>query len=140
MSALHRFTDLFTKLDQENLNLLDEIYDPDIIFSDPAHTIHGLVELRNYFQALYINTTIRFEFSHQHEIGNQAYLQWVMHFSNPRLNRGAEVTVEGMSFLEFGSSGKVRGHRDYFDLGAMVYEQLPLLGGIIRSVKKRIGT
>jgi hypothetical protein len=30
-------------------------------------------------------------------------------------------------------------HRDYFDLGAMLYEQLPLLGAVVRTLKGRLG-
>ena len=36
-------------------------------------------------------------------------------------------------------NGKIYYHRDYFDMGAMVYEQLPLLGRIVRKIKQRLG-
>ena len=41
--------------------------------------------------------------------------------------------------IEFDEAGKVCQHRDYFDLGAMLYEQLPLLGPVVRTIKMRLG-
>jgi len=29
-------------------------------------------------------------------------------------------------------------HRDYFDLGALIYERVPVLGGLIRGIKGRM--
>ncbi|HDY7901818.1 TPA: nuclear transport factor 2 family protein, partial [Vibrio vulnificus] len=52
--------------------------------------------------------------------------------------KGACVEVKGVSHLKF-EAGKVIYHRDYFDLGEMLYENLPLLGGIIRAIKQRLG-
>lgn len=49
------------------------------------------------------------------------------------------MTVEGATRLEFDETGKVCLHRDYFDLGAMLYEQLPLLGAVVRTIKGRLG-
>ena len=50
------------------------------------------------------------------------------------------VRVEGATRLQFDAWGKVCLHRDYFDLGAMLYEQLPLLGPVVRVIKGRLGT
>jgi hypothetical protein len=36
-------------------------------------------------------------------------------------------------------NGKIYYHRDYFDMGAMLYEHLPLLGRIIQRLKHRLG-
>jgi len=29
-------------------------------------------------------------------------------------------------------------HRDYFDMGAFVYENIPVLGSVVRYTKKRL--
>ncbi|WHI49643.1 hypothetical protein P3339_14310 [Microbulbifer sp. MLAF003] len=36
-------------------------------------------------------------------------------------------------------SDKVFYHEDFYDMGAMVYEQVPLLGSLIRKIKSRLG-
>lgn len=138
---MKHFLDTFQKLDAGNLDLLTEIYAADIRFIDPAHEIRGLDRLTDYFAALYKNVTaIRFDFHHALSSGNEAWVQWEMAFSHPRIKRGKTVTVSGASHLEFDAAGKVFLHRDYFDLGAMLYEHLPLLGGVITALKRRLGS
>ena len=45
--------------------------------------------------------------------------------------------VPGVSLLRLDK--KIIEHHDYYDLGAMVYEHIPLFGGVVKGVKKRIG-
>jgi hypothetical protein len=40
--------------------------------------------------------------------------------------------------LEFNAQGLVALHRDYWDAAEELYEQLPLLGTVLRGVKKRL--
>jgi hypothetical protein len=44
----------------------------------------------------------------------------------------------GISHVRFSSDGKVIFHQDYFDAAAFLYEKIPVLGGEIRFIKKRI--
>jgi len=141
MDTLNTFLTIFNQLDKTSLNRLDTIYHPDICFTDPAHTLEGLPALKDYFAALYENVrSIRFIFDARMMTGNQAFVTWTMALSHPRLAGGRTVSVDGCSHLTFGSDGRVTVHRDYFDLGAMVYEHLPVVGGLIRTVKKRLGS
>lgn len=59
-----------------------------------------------------------------------------MHFRHPRLRGGAPISVDGCSHLLWWD--KVYQHRDYFDAGAMLYEHLPLMGGVIAWLKRRL--
>ena len=59
-----------------------------------------------------------------------------MHFRHPRLRGGAPISVDGCSHLLW--RDKVYQHRDYFDAGAMLYEHLPLMGGVIAWLKRRL--
>lgn len=136
--ALERFLDTYQRLNRDNLELLEEIYSTDVRFSDPAHSLAGLAALRGYFVELYAHVEhISFDFAEPHASGDQVYVQWVMRLRHPRLNRGAEVAVPGISCLHFAADGRVDEHRDYFDLGVLLYEQLPLLGPLVRAVKRR---
>lgn len=136
--GLERFLATYQKLDRDNLDLLAGIYTETVHFSDPAHRLTGLPALRSYFAELYAGVEkIRFIFDQQHRDGNQVFVQWRMRLRHPRLNRGAEIEVPGISCLHFAADGRVDNHRDYFDLGALLYEQLPLLGAVVRTVKRR---
>ncbi|MEZ6960827.1 MULTISPECIES: nuclear transport factor 2 family protein [unclassified Aeromonas] len=134
------FVALYQQLDRQQLHRLSEVYADEVIFIDPAHRIEGLAALSDYFAALYQRLAYcRFVITSQQQQGRQAWLGWTMTFSHPRLRGGKPVTVEGATRLEFDEEGKVCLHRDYFDLGAMLYEQLPLLGSLVRTIKGRLG-
>lgn len=138
--SLARFIGLYQQLNRDELHRLPEVYANEVVFTDPAHRIEGLAALTDYFAALYQRLAYcRFVITSQLQQGRQAWLGWTMTFSHPRLRGGAPVTVEGVTRLEFDETGKVCLHRDYFDLGAMLYEQLPLLGSVVRTIKGRLG-
>ncbi|WP_439833614.1 nuclear transport factor 2 family protein [Aeromonas enteropelogenes] len=137
---LARFVALYQQLDRQQLHRLSEVYADEVIFIDPAHRIEGLAALSDYFAALYQRLAYcRFVITSQQQQGRQAWLGWTMTFSHPRLRGGKPVTMEGATRLELDEEGKVCLHRDYFDLGAMLYEQLPLLGSLVRTIKGRLG-
>lgn len=138
---LARFIALYQQLDRQQLHRLPEVYAQGVVFIDPAHRIEGLAPLTDYFAALYQRLAYcRFEVTGQQQQGQGAWLGWTMTFSHPRLRGGEPIRVEGATHLEFDQEGKVCLHRDYFDLGAMLYEQLPLLGPLVRTIKGRLGS
>ncbi len=140
MSACDNFLAVYQQLDGNNLKRLASIYAEDILFVDPAHRIEGLEQLTAYFAHLYANISeISFDFSPPKEAGTATLVEWTMNFAHPRLNSGKNISVDGISVLHFNPAGLVCYHRDYFDLGAMLYEQLPLLGRVIRKIKERMG-
>jgi hypothetical protein len=46
--------------------------------------------------------------------------------------------VPGGTLIKIDKFEKIIFHRDYFDAGAMLYEQIPLLGRVIKWVKQKI--
>jgi hypothetical protein len=138
---MKEFLDVYRNLNGENLDRLQEIYTQEIRFIDPAHEISGLKALTDYFARLYENIEPpRFRFVHHLKNETEGYVQWEMEFSHAKLAGGRTIAVPGASFLRFDGNGKVFFHRDYFDLGAMLYEQLPVLGGVVKSIKRRLGS
>lgn len=137
---MEKFLAMYNSLNGENLHLLKDLYRADIRFIDPAHEIYGLDNLTDYFFALYENLySIDFTFHDVVKMDNLAYLQWDMTFSHKKFSGGRPIVVSGTTFLQFDNEQMVYYHRDYFDLGAMLYEQLPLLGRLIKAIKGRLG-
>ncbi len=60
-----------------------------------------------------------------------------MTYSHPKLRAGEKIQVMGNSLLRF-DQNRVYFHRDYVDMGAMLYEHVPLLGAAIRYLKRRM--
>lgn len=138
MSVIDRLQNVFNQLNANNLHLLKEIYADNASFEDPAHRIYGINNLTNYFSNLYSNIgSCKFIFNSTTVADKTAFLEWNMHLTHPKLNKGKVVIVSGISKIIFDE--KIVYHRDYFDLGEMLYEQLPYLGAIIKQIKKRLG-
>ena len=134
---LIKFVDIYQRLSVDNLHLLAELYHQNITFIDPMHKLTGFEQLAHYFDGLYQQLSYC-EFSIEQVIAeeNEAAIYWNMSYQHPRLNAGNVVHVQGSSHIR-GDGDKVIFHRDYIDLGAMLYEQVPLLGRIIRFLKKK---
>lgn len=130
---------IYQQLDKHNLVLLEQVYHQNVVFEDAAHRMEGWPELERYFQSLYSNVQrCEFDIQHAQQSGDMGFLTWVMTLEHPKLSKGKPVAVNGVSHLKF-ADGKVIYHRDYFDLGEMLYENLPILGSVIKSIKQRLG-
>jgi len=137
---MDEFLTVYRNLRRENIERIRDIYTADIQFIDPAHEIHGIDALLNYFERLYTNVGhVAFEFHHPVTDGSDGYVQWNMQFSHPRLKRGREILVPGSSFLRFARDGRAYFHRDYFDIGALLYEHLPVVGSAVSFIKRGLG-
>lgn len=132
--------EFFSQLSSKTMHLVEEFYDEKIVFKDPLGEIKGLSELKTYYSNLYKGAeSVRFDFDRQLNSGNEEVLFWSMTLKSKSLNAGKEYTVTGNSHMIFStSSQKCVYHRDYFDMGAFVYERLPLLKNIIGLVKNRM--
>ncbi|GEA49927.1 MULTISPECIES: nuclear transport factor 2 family protein [Vibrio] len=131
--------DVYQSLSKDTLHSLTRIYHQDVIFEDSAHKLNGWAELSSYFDNLYQNVIdCRFDILSKHQAGDAGFIIWTMRLRHPKLKGGSEVAVQGISHLEF-RDGKVIHHRDYFDMGEMLYENLPVLGSVIKTIKKRLG-
>ncbi|MDN6296875.1 MAG: nuclear transport factor 2 family protein [Halomonas sp.] len=137
-AALEAFCAFFSKLDKYCTNSLYDVYTQDVVFIDPLHRIEGARALEAYFAGMYENVShCHFDYHGKHRDGDTAFVTWTMHFAHPKLNSGRDISVDGCTRLQFSADGRVARHRDYFDAGAMLYEQVPLLGRVIRGLKRR---
>ncbi|TGG95540.1 nuclear transport factor 2 family protein [Natronospirillum operosum] len=119
--------------------ILRRLYTEDAEFIDPFHHIRGRPALETYFAHLYRNVkSIDFHYGHSVEQDEHIMMEWTMTVRHPRLRGGEPVTVDGCTCFEI-RDGQVARHRDYFDGGQMLYENLPLIGRIINAIKKRMG-
>jgi len=137
---LSEIESLFNNFNRDTMHLADDFYDPNVVFRDPLVELKGREALKGYYMDMYRNvTSIRFDFSGGIEKGEEVVVFWTMELRAKGLKGGEPVLLDGASHIKYGGeSGKVIYHRDYFDLGAFVYENIPVLGSIIRYTKKRL--
>ncbi len=134
-----RIESAFNELSKDTVDELDTFYAQEVVFEDPLGRIQGLDDLKRYYAKLYENvTSIAFEFQAHVSEGDTHVAVWVMRLQTEGLNDGEEITVEGNSVLRFNDNGKVVYHRDYFDMGEMVYQHLPIIKFFINRINKRL--
>ncbi len=134
---LQGFIDAYSELGTDNLELLEGIYHPQLVFIDPLHQLEGVDNLIQSFKASYTNIShCNFTIDNVIESGDQAAVYWHMDFSHNKLNGGKVIQVSGHSHLKQ-RDGLVVFHRDYLDVGAMLYEHIPLLGAIVKRIKSK---
>lgn len=140
-AVIERLKDLFRDSSSFSTELLRDVYADDVLFVDPVHRVDGLPALQRYFERVYQNVNqCHFEFTGELQGKNEAVLRWIMHVSHPRLRKGRTLSVRGTSWLQASSSdaGKIGYHEDYYDMGALVYEQIPVLRQLIVHIKGKL--
>ncbi|MCK7597027.1 nuclear transport factor 2 family protein [Microbulbifer sp. CAU 1566] len=117
---------------------ITSVYAPQVRFKDPVHEVHGLAAMQAYFAQVSQNLEeCRFHFDTVLTEDNKACLWWHMVFRHPRLRGGKQLTLRGSSLLHMDlKTDRIIFHEDCYDLGAMIYEQVPLLGSVIRHIKR----
>ncbi len=131
---------LFNNFNRDTLHLADDFYDPAVVFRDPVVELRGRDALKAYYAHMYENViSIHFDFSGGIEKDEEVVAFWTMELRAKGLKGGQPVVLDGASHIKFGGdSGMAIYHRDYFDMGAFVYENIPVLGTIVRYTKKRL--
>jgi limonene-1,2-epoxide hydrolase len=125
----------FEKLNKDTMHLIPEFYDANVEFHDPVGMIKGSSKITSYYSSMYKNVkSIKFDFHEFIENGDMVVGVWKMTLVTEKLNGGEPIVVDGNSVIKF-KNGKAIYHRDYFDMGAFAYENIPVLGFIVKKVK-----
>ncbi|MCO4845111.1 MAG: nuclear transport factor 2 family protein [Sulfurovum sp.] len=131
-------THFFETLHKEvSIESFSTIYDDAVVFKDPFNEVSGVKAVHGIFEHMY-NTLDRPRFIIKEYIDNQnvAYVKWDFIFSFKGEKK--ETGFEGVSRLEMNEEGKVISHVDFWDASEHIYEKMPLLGSVLRFVKKKI--
>ena len=141
-----RFTDprvarivaLFEQLTPADIERLGEFYAPLATFKDPFNEVQGLPAIQGVFRHMYVSLhEPRFVVRDVIVQGDQCFLSWDFLFRFKRYNTSELQTVRGGSQLALDAIGLITLHRDYWDAAEELYEKLPLIGGLMRWLKKR---
>lgn len=129
--------DFYAGFSSSTIALAENIYTQDVEFRDPVHTLHGVLALKGYFRRMAVSLQ-HYQIHYLDELvgDNSAYLSWEMEFCHKKINGGKPVRVRGMSQIKF--AGKIYFHEDSYDLGVLLYEHVPVLGGLIRGLKRKL--
>jgi len=106
-------------------------------FEDPFQKVEGLNAIHKVFVNMY-ETLHNPHFVVDEIVCSEdvAYLKW--HFFYAYSEGREEEHFVGVSRVTFSKSAKVLSHVDYWDAAQHVYEKIPLLGSLIRFIKRKI--
>ena len=126
----------FESISQENTVDLKQIYTDDVFFKDPFNEVNGIQHVITIFDHMFHQLDQpRFVVTTHVIQGDQAFLTWDFLFKMKRFNRN-EQCIRGASHIRFAADGRVSFHRDYWDVAEELYEKLPLIGSVMRGLKK----
>lgn len=136
---LARYCALFAGLRPEDLVRLPDYFAADVRFKDPFNDVRGVAGVQAVFAHMFAETEgPRFEILDQAVSGATGFVRWRFRFA-PRGRPGAEREIEGVSRVLFAPDGRVVEHVDYWDPVEGLYDGLPVLGPILRLLRRRLG-
>jgi len=135
-AALERYAATWASLTPDDATPLRPVLAQSVRFIDPFNDITGrdavlasLAESYRRFQT--VSVTV-----HDQAIGTAAaYLRWTYAFNT---RKGRRFAIEGMSEIRFDGEGRALLHHDHWDAAGQVYEKVPLLGGVLRLIRRRV--
>lgn len=142
MTFEERFRQLYADLAKISINDLSLVYHQDIEFVDPVTTHRGIGAVKGYFANLLESVdSCQFDIHsllYTEKCGPGGYthvVEWTMLLQLK--NKPNTISVDGVSMLKV-RDDKIHYHRDYYDLGEMVYEHVPVLRSVIGFIKKKL--
>ena len=127
----------FERLSPQDLPRLAEIYTPGARFKDPFNEVQGVAAITRIFEHMFVSLEDpRFVIRDRVVQGDQCFLSWDFNFRMKRFSRDEQV-IRGGSHLRLAADGRITEHRDYWDAAEELYEKLPVVGALMRWLKRR---
>ncbi len=118
-----------------SLDRLSDYVAPDVRFADPFNDVRGIDGMTRVFRHMFDNLgEVRFAVRHCVSDGRTCLMAWRF---ESRL-RGEPWAFDGVSVVRFDDGGKVIEHIDHWDAARDFYERLPLVGGLLRALRRRV--
>jgi hypothetical protein len=121
-----------------DLTRLGDFYTPDAYFKDPFNEVRGVAAIQGIFRHMFdALDTPRFVITSRVVDGDQCFLVWEFRFAFKSLSQGRAAGGPRRLASDTGPDGRIQSHRDYWDAAEELYEKLPLVGGLMRWLKRR---
>jgi ketosteroid isomerase-like protein len=128
----------FETLTPTSVGQIKDLYAPTARFKDPFNDVKGIADIERIFQHMYVALEQpRFVIVEEIVDGQQAFLTWEFRFKFKRFDTQTEQVILGTTHLVLDDQGQISLHRDYWDAAEELYEKLPVVGALMRWLKRR---
>lgn len=139
--AALRVTRFFETFGPNDLGHIKDYYCKDALFKDPFNEVQGVDAIAKIFSHMFdaLNQP-RFVITQKVQQGAHCFVTWDFLFAMRQYQSDTTQTIKGASHLVFQLEEgvwRIAVHRDYWDAAEELYEKLPLVGALMRWLKKR---
>ena len=135
--AVERYGRFWSELRPANTKDLLALARPDLLFKDPFNELHGAGGVVALLDHMFANATeVRFDVLRHAWAGDTAFYRW--NFACRLRRRALALELVGVSEVRFDDAGLAAIHIDHWDAGAQVYQRIPVLGLLLRTVRRRL--
>jgi len=125
----------FETLTPSSLSQIERIYAADATFCDPFNELKGIGKVMAVYDHMFLNLNEpRFVIHQTISQDRHAVMMWTFNF----VWRNRAQKIVGCTHFEIDQSGLITMHRDYWDAAQELYEKIPLLGFLMRWLRRRL--
>jgi hypothetical protein len=139
--AVARFTAFFEQMHEPGLEeRVAALYAPEAYFSDTLYQTDDRDRLTKHFLRLQASgATLTVTVDDSVTSQQNLYLRWRMAFDFNVAGSERHSNTIGMTLLRFDEAGQVVLHQDFWDSTEGFYRHVPVLGGVLDTVGRRMG-
>lgn len=150
-AALQRIVTLFNHLQPADVSRLAAFYTRDAHFKDPFNEVQGVPAIAHIFQHMFdtlheprfVVTQVVSQGSASRNTDVHAFVTWNFLFALKNTAGNTPITVRGATHFVLRQEDnvwRIAVHRDYWDAAEELYEKLPVLGSLMRWLKRRVNS
>jgi steroid Delta-isomerase len=125
----------FETLTPATLPALVALYAADARFVDPFNDVRGAAKVQAIFEHMFVQLDApQFVVTRTIEEAGHIFMRWDFRF----IARGKAQHIHGATHFELNPAGLISLHRDYWDAAQELYEKLPVLGTVLRWVRRKL--
>jgi len=136
--ALARLVGFFETISLADVGRIGAFYTDDADFKDPFNQVRGIPAITAIFSHMFEQVDApRFVVRETVLQADAALLVWDFEFAFRKPLPAGPQCIRGCSHVRFAPDGRVAWHRDYWDAAEELYEKLPLIGSLMRWLRRR---
>lgn len=127
----------FETITPETIDEVRALVTDDVRFKDPFNEVRGIEKLLKILAKIFDDADdIDFKMREQAGDGHVYFLRW--HFTCRPKSRflNSPWKVDGISVISLTEAGLIKEHVDYWDAAEQLYQHLPVIGGLLRLVRR----